>query len=151
MEISKTTIIEAPASLVFQILMDIDLATTWVPMLESYRLTSKSPNQVGSIYQSQYNQNGMRFEQTAEITDYVENQLVKWTATTPFCDAKVAYSLTEISDIQTELKHITECNYKGLTKLLAWLGKSKFKKASEDILDKTHRNLKSIVEMTHWS
>ena len=151
MKTSKTTIIEAPVSLVWQILQDIDLATTWVPMLTSYRLISEAPNQVGSIYESEHDYKGMQYKQTGEIKAYVENEYIRWKSTTPFCDGKLEYHLTPISETQTEFKHVSECQYKGFSKFWSWLTKSKMQKTSDDMWNETHRNFKSLVEMTYWS
>jgi len=151
MRLSTTTIIDAPTSFVFQMLLDIDLATRWVPTLVSYSLISGPPNKVGSTYRSEFNYNGFEYEQMAEITAYVENQSVEWSATTPFCDAEVAYFLTQISDNQTEFEHIHECHYKGLSKIWAWLAKSKVRKKSEEVLTETHGNFKALVEAKYWA
>lgn len=151
MKITKTTIIEAPASLVFRILLDVDLATTWVPNLTSYKALSKRANMVGSTYLSQINYNGMQYEQTSEIKSYVENQFIRWSASSRFCDGRVEYHLTQISDIHTELTLDSEWDYKGFSKFCAWLFKSKTRQASEDILDESRRSFKSLVEMTYWS
>ena len=151
METSKTTFIDAPASLVFKTLLDVDLATVWVPNLTHYEVISKSKNMVGSTYRSRFDFNGYKYEQVSEIKGYVENQSVEWLATSKLCDGKVNYFLTEISDTRTELKHISQCQYKGLTKIWAWLAKSKFSKASEDYIKESHENFKTLVEVEYTS
>jgi len=151
METSKTTLIEAPASLVFKILFDVDLATTWVPNLTYYEVISKTEHVVGSTYRSRFDFTGLKYEQVSEIKEYVENQRVEWLATSKFCDGKVDYFLTEISDSRTEFKQISQCQYKGLTKFWIWLAKSKTKKASEDYMREAHENLKTLVEVEYTS
>ena len=151
MEISKTTLIDAPASLVFKILSDVDLATVWVPNLTHYEVISKSENMVGSTYRSRFDFNGLKFEQVSEIKKYVENHSAEWLTTSKFCDGTVKYYLTAISDARTELKHISQCQYKGLTKIWIWLVKSKTKKASEDYIKETHENFKTLVEAEYSS
>ena len=151
METSKTTLIEAPASLVFKILFDVDLATVWVPNLTHYEIISKSENMVGSTYRSRLNFNGLKYEQVSEIKKYVKNQSVEWLATSKFCDGTVNYFLTEISDTRTEFKQISQCQYKGLTKIWAWLAKSKTRKASEDYIKEAHENLKTLIEVEYSS
>ena len=151
METFKTTLIEAPASLVFKILLDVDLATVWAPGLTHYEVISKNKNMVGSTYRSRFDINGYKFEQVSEIKGYVENQSVEWLATSKFCDGKVNYLLTAISDTRTEFKHTSHCKYKGLTKILAWLTKSKTKKVSEDYNEELHENFKTLVEKEYTS
>jgi len=158
MKLSKTTIIEAPTSLVFQILQDIDLATTWVPMLTSYRLISEAPNQVGSIYESLIDNKDMQYKQTAKIKTYVENEYIRWEMAGYFHDmefviyvGETEYFLKPISEVFTELTFTTEIHYKGLMKILTWFAKSKVKKTSEALIDETFRNFKSLVEMNYWS
>ena len=135
MKTSKTTIIKAPAALVFKTLMDVDFATKWVPYLESYEIISETENMIGSRYRSQINQNGMKHEQIAEIKSYIENQFIEWTVSCPYCDGVVEYFLLPLSNTQTEFTHISNCNYKGLMKIWSWLAKSKFQKISEDQMD----------------
>jgi len=151
MKTSKTTIIKAPAPFVFKILMDIDLATKWVPFLDSYELISKSPSMIGSRYRSRINQNGMKYEQFAEIKSYIQDHFVEWTASCPYCDGIVEYVLLPLSDSETEFTHISNCHYKGLMRIWYWLAKSKFRKLSEDQLDLVHRNFKKLVETEYHS
>ena len=146
MKISKTTIIKAPAALVFKTLMDVDLATKWVPYLESYEIISETENMIGSRYRSQINQNGMKYEQIAEIKSYIENQFIEWTASCPFYDGVVEYFLLPLSNAQTEFTYISNYNYKGLMKIWSWLVKSKFQKISDDQLDLVHKKFKACVE-----
>ena len=151
METSKTTLIEAPASLVFKVLLDVDLARVWMPGLIHYEAISTSENMVGSTYRSRFDINGHKFEQISEIKGYVENQSVEWLSTTKYCDGKVNYFLTSISDIRTEFKHTSQCQHKGLTKILAWLTKSKTKKVTEDYNEELHENFKTLVEKEYAS
>ena len=150
-KISKTTMIDAPVSIVFQTLMDANLATEWVPNLISYNVISETPNMVGSIYRSQLNNNGLVYEQISEIKDLAKNQYIRWSGSCRFCESKVEYFLSPISDIRTEFKHVSECNYKGWTKVWVWLAKSKAMKTSDDFLNETHRNFKSLVEAKYRS
>ena len=151
MKTSKTTIIDAPASFVFQILLDVELATKWVPMLTSYSRISGAPNRVGSTYRSELNYNDYVFEQMSEIKAITSDQFIRWSCSTKFCDGEVEYFLTPMSGFQTEFKHVSECRYKGLSKILVWFAKSKFRKKSEAILSETHMNFKSLVESLYSS
>ncbi len=146
MKTTKTTQINAPASFVFQMLMDIDHATEWVSTLVAYEIVSGTPNEVGSIYKSQLNNNGVIYEQISEIVALVENQYVRWSGNCPYCESNVEYFLSSISDTCTELKHESECNYKGFTKFLSWIAKSKFMDASNALASETHEKFKSLVE-----
>jgi len=148
---SKTTKIDAPASVVFRTLMDVDLATEWVPTLISYNVISETPNMVGSIYRSQINNNGSVYEQVSEIKALVENQYVRWSGSSPFCESDVEYFLSPISDVRTEFKHVSECNYKGFARIWVWIAKSKFRELSDNLLNETHRNFKSLVEAKYQS
>jgi len=148
---SKTTLIDAPANVVFKILMDIDLATVWVPYLVKYEVISKTHNMVGSTYRSQIDYNGFKYEQLSEIINFVENETVEWRSSCKFCDGRVNYYLTAISETQTEFKFVTACKYKGLTKIWSWLAKSKFRKASEMYVDETFKNFKMLVEVEYTS
>jgi hypothetical protein len=93
----------------------------------------------------------MEYEQINELKAIVENQYILWSGSSPYCQSKVEYSLSPISDVSTELKHVTECNYKGLIKIWAWIAKSKIKKYSDAHLDETHRRFKSLVEAKYQS
>ena len=106
---------------------------------------------VGSTYRSRLDFNGLKYEQVSEIKKYVKNQSVEWLATSKFCDGTVNYFLTEISDTRTEFKQISQCQYKGLTKIWAWLAKSKTRKASEDYIKEAHENLKTLIEVEYSS
>ncbi len=151
METSNTTLIKAPVSLVFKTLFDINLATTWVLGLLHYEVISKSENMVGSKYLSLFDLNGLKFEQVSEIIEYTENQSVEWHSTSRFCDGKVSYVLTEISETHTEFKQTSRCQYKGLTKLWVWLVKSKTIKAAKDYNKECHKNFKALVEADYAS
>jgi len=143
--------VNAPANVVFKILMDIDLATVWVPYLVDYQLISQTHNMVGSTYRSQIDYNGFKYEQIGEIINFVENETVEWRSSCKFCDGRVNYYLTAISDTQTEFKFVTACQYKGLTKIWSWLAKSKFRQASEEYIDETFKNFKMLVEVEYAS
>ncbi|MEP3653741.1 MAG: SRPBCC family protein [Litorimonas sp.] len=151
MKISKTTIIDAPVSFVFQILLDVDLAPKWVPMLSSYGRVSGAPNSVGSTYRSEFDYEGYTFEQMSEINAITSNQFIRWSYNTKFCDGVVEYSLSPISGAQTEIEHFSECRYKGLSKILMWIAKSKFRRKSETIMNETHMNFKRLVEELYSS
>ena len=151
MKTTKTTEIEAPSSLVFNTLMDANLATDWVPTLISYALISETPNIVGAVYESKLQYNDVFYEQISVIKSLVENEYVRWSASSPFCESNVEYFLSPISNMRTEFKNVSECNYKGFAKIWAWLAKSKLKRETNAILNETHVNFKSLVEMDHQS
>jgi len=87
----------------------------------------------------------------SEIINFVENETVEWRSSCKFCDGKTNYYLTAVSDTQTEFKFVTECQYKGLTKIWSWLAKSKFRKASEMYIEETFKNFKMLVEVEYTS
>ena len=151
MKTTKITEIEAPSSLVFQTLMDANLATEWVPNLMSYKLVSETPNVVGAIYESKLQYNDIRYEQISEIKVLIENEYVRWSASSPYCKSNVEYFLSPISNMRTEFKHVSECNYKGFAKIWAWLAKSKLQKETDAMLNEVHANFKSLVEMKRQS
>jgi uncharacterized membrane protein len=148
---SNSTLIDAPTPVVFKILMDIELATVWVPYLVKYEVISKTRNMVGSTYRSHIDYDGLKYELMSEIIHFVENETVEWRSSCKFCDGRTSYYLTTVSDTQTEFKFVTACKYKGLTKIWSWLAKSKFKKASEMYIEETFKNFKMLVEVEYTS
>jgi len=104
-----------------------------------------------SIYLSQLDNNGSVYEQISEIKALDKNQYVRWSGSCPFCESNVEYFLSAISDVRTEFKQVSECNYKGWSKIWVWIAKSKFKEISDDFLNETHRNFKSLVEAKYQS
>ena len=146
MKTSKTTEINAPISIVFQTLMDVDLATKWVPTLISYDVISETSDVVGSIYRSQLKYNDLVYEQISEVKDFIENQYIRWSASSPFCESNVEYFLSPISSVRTEFKSVSECNYKGLARIWVWIAKSKLKKQNDEMLTEAYANFKSLVE-----
>ncbi len=151
MKTTKITEIEASSSLVFDTLMDTSLATDWVPSLISYELISETSNIVGAIYKSKLQYNDVVYEQISEIKVLVENEYIQWSATSPFCESNVEYFLSPISNMRTEFKHVSECNYKGFAKIWAWLAKSKLKRETDTMLNEAHASFKALVEMNHQS
>ena len=151
MKTTKITVIEAPVSIVFNTLMDVDLAADWVPGLISYALISETPNVVGAVYESKLQYNDVFYEQISVIKVLVENEYIRWSATSPFCKSNVEYFLSPLSNMRTEFKHVSECSYKGFAKVWAWLAKSKLRTDTDAMLNESHANFKSLVEIKYQS
>jgi len=151
MKTSDTTIIDAPASFVFRILLDVELATNWVSSLTSYSRVSGPPNKVGTTYHSEFNLEGYVYEQLSEIKAIRSNKSILWSCSTKFYDGEVEYVLTPISEEQTELKYVSDGKHKGFSKILAWLAKSKIREKSENILIENHMNFKRYAESLYTS
>ena len=101
MRTSKTTIIDAPASIVFLWLEDKDRLQKWVPNLIEDQTLADTPDKIGSRFRQVYLENGKRMEMVGEITDYVENERMRVDISGDMFDLDVDYTLKQLSETQT--------------------------------------------------
>jgi len=146
MKTSKTTVIDAPAKIVFLWLEDNDRLRQWIPSLVEDEPIIETPEKVGSKFRQVFLENGKEMEMIGEITEYTENERLRCYITGKMFDLDVDYILKATSDTQTELTQDSEIKMKGFLKLMTpimWLA-SKFSKNNAQ--DKAHAMLKEMAE-----
>ena len=77
MKSSKTTLINAPAHIVFPWLEDNDRLSQWVPNIIEDEALTETPEKVGSTFRQIFLEGGKRMEMIGEITAYTENKRMR--------------------------------------------------------------------------
>ena len=77
MKTSLTTIIDAPAALVFLWLDDNERLLKWVPNLIKDEALTDMPGKVGSTFAQTFLENGREMEMEGEITAFEENERMR--------------------------------------------------------------------------
>ena len=146
MKTSKTTIIDAPASIVFPWLEDSERLRQWVPNIVEDMALTETPEKVGSTFRQVFLERGKQMEMTGEITAYTENERMRVYMQGDMFDLDADYILTALSPERTEVTQDTAIKFKGMIKLLAPLMMlmSKFSKA--DPQAEAHAKLKELAE-----
>jgi uncharacterized protein YndB with AHSA1/START domain len=146
MKTSKTTIIDAPAKVVFLWLEDDERLKKWIPNLVEDESIIETPEKVGSTFRQAFLERGKRMEMTGEITAYKDNERLRVYMTGDMFNLDVDYILKALSPTQTEVTQDTEIKMKGAVKLfgpLMWL-MSKLSKS--DPQAEAHAKLKEMAE-----
>lgn len=146
MKTSKTTIIDAPAAIVFPWLEDNERIKQWVPNLVEDEAITETPEKVGSQFRQVFLENGREMTMTGEITAYVENERMQIFMTGDMFNLDMDYVLKPLSDTQTALTQDTEIRFKGFLKLLAPIMFLMSKLSSKDPQAEAHNLLKSLAE-----
>jgi len=146
MKTTKTTLIDAPAAIVFLWLEGNERIKQWVPNLVEDEALIETPEKVGSRFQQVFLENGKRMEMIGEITDYIENERMRVIMTGDMFDLDVDYILKELSDNQTELTQNSQIHFKGFLKIMAPIMILMSKISSKDPQAEAHAKLKAMAE-----
>ncbi len=146
MKTTKTTLIDAPAAIIFLWLEDNERLQQWVPNLVEDEALVETSEKVGSRFRQVFLENGKRMEMTGEITAYVENERMRVNMTGSMFNLDVDYILKELSDSQTELTQNSQIWFKGFLKLLAPIMTLMSKLSSKDPQAEAHAKLKAMAE-----
>lgn len=141
-----TTLIDAPAAIVFLWIHENERLMQWVPNLIEDEPVLDTPEKVGSRFRQVFLENGKRMEMTGEITAYVENERLRAMMSGDMFNLDVDYSLKALSDTQTEVTQDTEIKFKGFLKLFAPLMLLMSKLSSKDPQADAHARLKDMAE-----
>ena len=146
MKTSKTTIIDAPAKIVFLWLEDDERLRQWIPSLIEDEPLIETPEKVGSTFRQVFLENGKEMEMTGEITAYAENERIRVFMSGKMFDLDVDYVLRALTPEQTEVTQDTVIKMKGFLKLMApimWLASKLSKKNPQA---EAHAMLKEFAE-----
>lgn len=146
-----TTIIDAPAEIVFLYLEDSDRLKRWVPNLVEDESIVETPQKIGSKFRQVFLEKGRTMEMTGEITEYVENEFIRVNMTGDMFGLDVGYRLTSVSDAQTEVTQDTEIKFKGFMKFVAIIFMLFSKLSSNNPQAEAHAKLKEMAEREYQS
>jgi len=146
MKTTKTTLIDAPAAIVFLWLEDNDRLKQWVPNLVEDEALVETTEKAGSQFRQVFLENGKRMEMVGEITAYVENERMRVNMTGDMFALDVDYILKGLSDNKTELTQNSKIRFKGFLKILAPIMSLMSKLSSKDPQAEAHAKLKAMAE-----
>lgn len=146
MRTSKTTIIDAPAHIVFPWLEDNERLGQWIPNLVEDVAILDTPEKVGSTFRQVFLERGKRMEMTGEITAYTENERMRVFMTGDMFNLDVDYILTAASPTQTEVRQDSAIKMKGFLRLLTPLFGLMSKLSKTDPQEQAHAKLKELAE-----
>jgi len=146
MKTSKTTIIDAPASIVFLWLEDNERLKKWIPNLVEDEAITETPEKVGDTFRQVFLEGGKEMEMTGEITAYTENERMRVFMTGKMFDLDVDYILKSLSEAQTGVTQDTEINMKGFAKIMTPIMLLMSKLSKKDPQAEAHALLKEFAE-----
>jgi len=146
MKTTKTTLIDAPAAIVFLWLEDNGRLKQWVPNLVEDEVLVETTEKVGSQFRQVFLENGKRMEMVGEITAYVENERMRVNMTGDMFALDVDYILKGLSNNKTELTQNSKIRLKGFLKILAPIMSLMSKLSSKDPQAEAHAKLKAMAE-----
>lgn len=146
MKTTKTTLIDAPAAIVFLWLEDNERLMKWVPNLIEDEPLIETPEKIGSRFRQVFLEKERRMEMTGEITGYVENERMRVMMSGGMFNLDVDYILKELSDTQTEVTQSSEIKFKGFFKIMAPIMVLASKISSKDPQAEAHAKLKAMAE-----
>jgi len=151
MKTSKTTIINAPANIVFLWLEDNERLQQWIPNLIEDEAIIETPEKVGSTFRQVFLERGKRMEMTGELTDYAENERMRVFMSGDMFNLDVDYILKALTPEQTEVTQDSEIKMKGAAKLFAPLMLMMSKLSKSDPQEEAHAKLKEMAEAEYQS
>ena len=151
MKTTMTTVIDAPAEIVFLWLEDSDRLKRWVPNLVEDEPIVETPEKVGSKFRQVFVEKGKTMEMTGELTEYVENEFLRVNMTGDMFGLDVGYRLKSSSDAQTEVTQDTEIKFKGFMKLMAPIFVLSCKFSKKNPQADAHAKLKELAEQEYQS
>jgi len=146
MKTSMTTVIDAPAAIVFLYLEDNERIKKWVPNLIEDEAITETPDKVGSEFRQVFLEGGKEMEMTGVITEYTENERIRIDMTGKMFDLDVDYILKALSATQTEVTQDTEIKMKGFMKVMTPIMLLMSKLSSKNPQADAHAKLKELAE-----
>ena len=146
-----TTIIDAPAEIVFLWLDDSDRLKQWIPNLVDDESIVETPEKIGSKFRQVFVERGKTMEMTGEITEYVENEFLRANLAGDMFGMDVGYRLKSLSDAQTEMTQDTLIKFKGFMKFVAPIFVLLSKLGSKNPQAQAHAKLKEMAEREYQS
>ena len=146
-----TTIIDAPAAIVFLWLEDSDRLKQWIPNLVEDESIVETPEKIGSQFRQVFVEKGKTMEMTGEITEYVENKVLRVIMAGDMFGLDVGYRLKPLSDAQTEVTQDTEIKFKGFMNFVAPIFMLLSKLGSKNPQAEAHAMLKELAEQEYQS
>jgi len=146
MKTSMTTVIDAPAAIVFLYLEDNERIKKWVPNLIEDEAITETPDKVGSEFRQVFLEGGKEMEMTGVITEYTENERIRIDMTGKMFDLDVDYILKALSATQTEVTQDTEIKMKGFMKIMTPIMLLISKLSSKNPQADAHAKLKELAE-----
>lgn len=146
MKTSMTTVINAPAEVVFLWLEDDERLKQWIPNLLEDEPIIETPEKVGSTFRQVFVENGKEMEMTGEITAYSENERMRVFMTGKMFDLDVDYILKSPSENQTEVTQDSHIKLKGAMMLFAPIMWLMSKLSSKNPQADAHARLKELAE-----
>ncbi|MCP4886608.1 SRPBCC family protein [Rubripirellula sp.] len=146
-----TTIIDAPAEIVFLYLEDSDRLKRWIPNLVEDESIVETRQKIGSKFRQVFVEKSRTIEMTGEITEYVENEFIRVNMTGDMFGLDVGYRLTFLSDAQTEVTQDTQIKFKGFMKFVAPIFMLFSKLSSNNPQAEAHVQLKEMAEQEYQS
>lgn len=151
MKSTMTTVIDAPAEIVFRWLAESDRLKQWVPSLVEDEPLVETPQKIGSKFRQVFVEKGKTMEMTGEITEFVENKNLRVIMDGDMFGLDVGYRLESVIDSRTKVTQNTQIKFKGFSKLMApifWLI-SKLSKNNSQL--QAHAKLKQMAEQEYQS
>ena len=146
MKTSKTTLINAPAHIVFPYLEDEGRLRQWVPNIIEDEALTETPEKVGSTFRQVFLERDKRMEMTGEITAYTENERMRVDMRGDMFSLDVDYILKSPTPVQTELTQDTIIKFKGILKLFVPIMSLMSKLSKKNAQDEAHAKLKELAE-----
>ena len=146
MKTSMTTLIDAPANIVFLWLEDNERLKQWVPNLIEDDPIIETPEKIGSTFRQVFLERGKKMEMTGQITDYKENERMRVFMTGDMFNLDVDYILKALTPEQTEVTQDTEIKMKGAAKLFTPLMFLMSKLSKSDPQAEAHAKFKEMAE-----
>ncbi len=145
------TVIDAPADIVFLWLEDNNRLKQWVPNLVSDETIVETPEKIGTKFQQVFLENGRNMEMIGEITEYVENKLMRVMMQGDKFELDVSYRLKSLGDAQTEVTQDTQLKFKGFMKILTPIFFLVSKLSKNNPQTAAHAKLKQMAEQEYQS
>lgn len=146
MKTSTTTVINAPANIVFLWLEDNERLKQWIPSLIEDEPITETPDKVGSTFRQVFLEGGKEMEMTGEITAYKENERMRVYMTGKMFTLDVDYLLADETGSQTALTQDTEIKMKGFMKIMMPIMVIMSKLGKKDSQAEAHAKLKELAE-----
>lgn len=146
MKTSMTTIIDAPANIVFLWLEDNERLKQWIPNLVSDEPIIETPDKIGSTFRQVFLENGKEMEMIGEITEYHQDQRMRVFMTGKMFVLDVDYFLNASSHSQTKVTQDTNISLKGFAKIMSPIMYLMSKLSKKNPQADAHARLKAMAE-----
>lgn len=145
MTVTESVSINAPASIIFEYLMDIDNRSAYIPALEEVIMLDPLPIRKGSRYTEVANIAGRRLSTTYQVTAYIKDRKLTAKTLKSIFPIEVDLSLEESSEM-SHLKISLEFKLTGIFKIGGSIVKGIVSQQARDILSRIKTNVEYKVE-----